>query len=167
MTPSHAPASPYVKLCECGCGEPAPISVRTNRRQGQVKGQPQRFIHNHHGRLLRHSAATKARMRKAHLGKALSAAHRDKLSESHLGKNLGATNGRWRGDVVSYHALHSWVARRKKKTGKCSTCNFTGETQWANISGVYLRDLDDYAEMCYACHKEFDDEGWHERLAVY
>ncbi len=36
------------KLCECGCGQPAPIATITNRRSGAVKGQAQRFIPGHH-----------------------------------------------------------------------------------------------------------------------
>jgi hypothetical protein len=37
-------------LCECGCGLPAPIATMTNRRQGCVKGQPQRFRVGHNRR---------------------------------------------------------------------------------------------------------------------
>lgn len=37
-----------IKLCECGCGQPAPLSDRNHKRKGRVKGQPMRFIHNHH-----------------------------------------------------------------------------------------------------------------------
>lgn len=40
----------HVKLCECGCGEPAPLAKVTNKRQGAIKGQPQRFVLGHHGR---------------------------------------------------------------------------------------------------------------------
>lgn len=35
-------------LCECGCGQPAPIATRTDRKWGAVKGQPRRFLHGHH-----------------------------------------------------------------------------------------------------------------------
>ena len=35
------------KLCECGCGQPAPIATTTNKRRGIVKGQPRRFVHGH------------------------------------------------------------------------------------------------------------------------
>lgn len=38
------------KLCECGCGNPAPIAKDTDKRKGTIKGQPSRFIHNHHMR---------------------------------------------------------------------------------------------------------------------
>jgi hypothetical protein len=34
-------------LCECGCGEPAPIASQTKRQYGHVKGQPTRFISGH------------------------------------------------------------------------------------------------------------------------
>jgi hypothetical protein len=36
------------KLCECGCGQPAPIATRDNRAYGWVKGQPKRFVKGHH-----------------------------------------------------------------------------------------------------------------------
>lgn len=35
------------KLCECGCGLPAPIARRTDRRAGLFKGHPARFIKGH------------------------------------------------------------------------------------------------------------------------
>ena len=37
------------KLCECGCGNIAPICKKTSRKKGHIKGQPMRFIlgHNH------------------------------------------------------------------------------------------------------------------------
>ena len=36
-----------MKLCECGCGNPAPIAKMTDPRFGHVKGEPKRFIHGH------------------------------------------------------------------------------------------------------------------------
>jgi hypothetical protein len=37
-------------LCECGCGESAPIARVTWKARGWVKGQPVRFVHGHNGR---------------------------------------------------------------------------------------------------------------------
>lgn len=37
-------------LCECGCGQPAPLSDRTNAKRGYVKGQPMGFIQGHYRR---------------------------------------------------------------------------------------------------------------------
>ncbi len=39
-----------VKLCECGCGLPAPIAPHTNPKQGRVKGEPMRFVNGHQNR---------------------------------------------------------------------------------------------------------------------
>lgn len=39
--------STAIKLCECGCGQPAPIAKSTNTKAGAIKGQPQRFIRWH------------------------------------------------------------------------------------------------------------------------
>lgn len=35
-------------LCQCGCGNPAPISSFTSKRRGVVKGQPAKFLVGHH-----------------------------------------------------------------------------------------------------------------------
>jgi hypothetical protein len=40
-----------VKLCECGCGNPAPISKENRQRNGYIKGQPVHFIRGHSGRV--------------------------------------------------------------------------------------------------------------------
>jgi hypothetical protein len=37
-------------LCECGCGQPAPISKRSHARLGYVRGEPKRFIRGHANR---------------------------------------------------------------------------------------------------------------------
>lgn len=34
-------------LCECGCGQPAPIAKRTNSKRGHAAGQPVRYIFGH------------------------------------------------------------------------------------------------------------------------
>ena len=40
-----------VKLCECGCGNPAPIAKWTNTKRGHIKGQQIRFLTHHHLRV--------------------------------------------------------------------------------------------------------------------
>lgn len=37
-------------LCECGCGEVAPIATETRPSRGNIKGKPQRFILGHFAR---------------------------------------------------------------------------------------------------------------------
>lgn len=41
-------------LCECGCGEPAGVYLRTNVVYGQIADEPRRFIPHHHQRAARH-----------------------------------------------------------------------------------------------------------------
>lgn len=39
-----------MKLCECGCGQPAPLANMTNVKRGYVSGQPRRFVAGHYKR---------------------------------------------------------------------------------------------------------------------
>jgi len=41
-----------MKLCECGCGKPAPIAKKTRTYRNQVAGQIMRFISGHNVRTL-------------------------------------------------------------------------------------------------------------------
>ena len=40
-----------ILACACGCGEAAPLAVKTNRRYGHIKGRPVRFVRGHGRRL--------------------------------------------------------------------------------------------------------------------
>ena len=35
------------KLCECGCGQPAPIATKTYKKFGHTKGEPMRYLLGH------------------------------------------------------------------------------------------------------------------------
>lgn len=64
----------------------------------------------------------------------------------------------WKGEKASYSAIHHWVRRKMGKACKCEICG-TAENRkyhWANKSGKYLRDLNDYFQLCVPCHKQFD-----------
>ena|SRR3990167_6976863 len=65
----------------------------------------------------------------------------------------------WKGDKVSYHGLHAWVARWKGKSSICEECGTTTAShyEWANISGKYKRDLSDWKRLCKKCHHRFDN----------
>ena len=39
------------KLCECGCGLPAPIAKYSLKEYGWIKGQPKRFLQGHNSRI--------------------------------------------------------------------------------------------------------------------
>lgn len=72
-------------------------------------------------------------------------------------ERVGAAHPAWKGDKVSYKQLHQWLERHRPKTGRCSRCGATpNRTEWANLSGEYRRDLEDYIELCVSCHRRED-----------
>lgn len=87
-----------------------------------------------------------------------------KLSLARKGKpstaGKGDKNSRWGGSEISYKALHMWV---KRNLGVASYCTFdlshkASRYHWANASGKYLRDLNDFIQLCPTCHKRHDKQ---------
>lgn len=83
---------------------------------------------------------------------------------------VGPKNGMWKGGAASYRALHYWINRHHPRIGVCDGCKaevgtarFTG-TEYANVSGEYLRDPGDYRELCRSCHTKFDQRGFCAKL---
>jgi hypothetical protein len=78
------------------------------------------------------------------------------LSEEHKRKGsiakLMDKNPMWKGDNVEYTALHNWIRRRKLKPTFCEICNKTPPYDLANISGKYIRDVNDFQWLCRRCH---------------
>lgn len=67
-------------------------------------------------------------------------------------------NPAWKGEKVGYGPLHRWIIKILGQPNKCEECNATDRIhyQWANISGKYLRELNDWKRLCLKCHKKFD-----------
>lgn len=88
--------------------------------------------------------------------------HRKRLSERMQEMNAtrvlltGAKHHLWIGDDIGYRGLHKWVQRHKGPAcnQKCD-CGKQA-AHWANVSGKYLRELDDYEAMCVSCHHRYD-----------
>jgi len=55
-----------------------------------------------------------------------------------------------------YNTVHKWLTRHFPKKGICEECLKESKTQYANITGKYLRDRSDYRELCYSCHTRID-----------
>ena len=72
----------------------------------------------------------------------------------------GENHFNWKGNKVSYRALHRWVHHWLGEPKKCEFCGRIKDTpksiHWANKSGRYLRDLTDWISLCVQCHKEYD-----------
>jgi hypothetical protein len=82
----------------------------------------------------------------------------------------GERNYLWKGNKVSYSGLHHWVKRMAGKAAVCSDCGSTENVHWANVSGEYMRNLDDFVELCLKCHRKKDnwsEKMWSARRATY
>jgi hypothetical protein len=67
----------------------------------------------------------------------------------------GEEHPSWKGDEVSYKQLHRWVRRQLGAPGACEQCG-DPETEWANRSHEYQRQLDDWIALCRTCHRRHD-----------
>jgi hypothetical protein len=133
-----------------------------------------RFIHGHHGRLLKHTDETRRKISLAHRGrpgKIPSPETRRKMSEAHKGRQQspewsrkireaqsGEKSRLWKGQDAAYVTIHRWMLRHYQKNGICSDCARVGKTHWANIDHQYRRVRSDWTELCPKCHKKFDRE---------
>ncbi len=69
---------------------------------------------------------------------------------------MGKKNHMWKGDKVKMGALHAWVRRNKPIVELCEQCNKRKSFDIANISGKYLRDINDFEWICRKCHMKGD-----------
>lgn len=74
---------------------------------------------------------------------------------------------RWKGEKAGYVSKHTWIYKHLGQPRFCEECGNKKlrhrQYHWANISGQYLRDLDDWRRLCAKCHKKFDKDGKHKK----
>lgn len=57
-----------------------------------------------------------------------------------------------------YQAIHRWVRKTLGKPSHCEHCDSPkGMFEWANKSGEYLQEPDDWIRLCRSCHRKYDD----------
>ena len=100
---------------------------------------------------------------KSHLGIQHSIKTKKKMSEAKMGENnplfekYGKDHPNWKGEDVSYGALHEWIRKHKPIPKKCEKCGkVTTKLDASNISGEYKRDLNDWEYLCRSCHWKKD-----------
>lgn len=73
---------------------------------------------------------------------------------------LGEKHHHWKGNDIGYRTLHQWVESRLGKPDTCEFCEKNGlkgkQIHWANKSGEYRRNLEDWLRLCVKCHKAYD-----------
>lgn len=118
-----------------------------------VKENKGRFQKGSPGFIGFHTQETKNKLSILNKGK-----HFSPKTEFTTERTLGEKNGMWAEDNVGYFALHQWINRVLGKAKKCSRNNNHHALiyHWANISGLYLRDLSDWEELCPSCNIKED-----------
>lgn len=96
-------------------------------------------------------------------GKKHSETTKQKIRDKKIGKTrpdiTGKRNGRWKGDEVGYHALHTWMREHYPKPKQCKRCNKkTEKLELSNISGAYKRDIEDFEWLCHSCHIKYEKD---------
>ena len=72
---------------------------------------------------------------------------------------MGENHHLWKGDKATYEAKHIWMVTNFGRPKKCEICKTTRSKtyNWANISGEYKRDRNDWLRLCRKCHHAYDD----------
>ena len=66
---------------------------------------------------------------------------------------------KWKGDKVGYYGVHDWITKHYGQPVGCQECGLNDPKRvyhWANLSGEYKRDINDFKRMCVSCHRKFD-----------
>ena len=125
----------------------------------------------------RHSEETKTKQSLAKtgnkhpmFGKHLSEEHKKKIRCSLLGhkhseetkekmcwynrKGFKFRKSNHKSDIeIGYRALHQWIKRRKPQPITCEKCGIINKPlELSNISGKYLRDVNDFEWACRSCN---------------
>jgi len=75
----------------------------------------------------------------------------------------GEKHHKYKGDKVSYSGIHHWVKKYFGQPMQCEWCNFESKNKyqihWANLTGKYKRNREDWVRLCAKCHYHFDRNG--------
>jgi len=79
--------------------------------------------------------------------------YKDKYTQNNKSYNTGKFG-------AEYRKLHLWVEKELGKPDECVHCRKNGlfghRVHWANVSGEYKKQKNDWIRLCAACHKKYD-----------
>ncbi len=165
-------STPTLKLCECGCGQPAPIATANSSRTGAIKGQQQRFVHGHQSRGVRRAYirtyreirldGQNLRMHRVRAEAALSHPLPPAAVIHHPDRDI------WNADArlvicenQAYHRLLHARERIVKAGGNPNTdaiCRRCQRVKPRTEFGVHSRACFGVAVMCRTCSSEYDKQ---------
>lgn len=78
------------------------------------------------------------------------------VKQTMLGR-YGPKSSAYKDGRATYEAIHMWLKFHYDKSNSCDHCNKkTKLLDWANISGEYKRDRNDFKVLCKSCHQYYD-----------
>ena len=103
-----------------------------------------------------HSKENRMKISQSNKGRKLSEKTIIKIIQSNKGKHNDEKNASWKGDNVGYRALHQWIRKHLREPKLCHFCEQLKKLDLCNISGEYLRDINDWFYACRRCHIIYD-----------
>lgn len=99
--------------------------------------------------------------------KGLKRIHLSPKSEFKKGQISEEKHPSWKGDNIGRGGVHAWIKKHYGWPNYCEMCNKKDEEKllydWANISGKYRRERNDWKRLCRKCHRVFDEKIHYEK----
>lgn len=83
--------------------------------------------------------------------------HTEKTKRKISLSRMAEKNWNWKGDNVTYYALHQWLRRNFKKPKRCQKCKKEKPLEIANVTGTYGKDRKNWKWLCKSCHSIADN----------
>lgn len=123
--------------CACGCGK----TTSKYRKEGNRyrKDRPNTVIYRHYSKDTR-----------------------KKLSEQKKGEKnpmfgiVADKHPKWKDNDIGYIKMHEWIRKYYPRPKLCQICGINSKLDAANISGKYLREINDWLYLCRKCHINYD-----------
>lgn len=137
-----------MNLCNCGCGQPAPIAKRDYPERGVRRGEPLRFVNGHSGR----APDVKAKLSAAKKGRPLAASARAKLN-SFWDEHRTPVYDRWLAKVEKTDDCWIWNGAAKE-TGYGVLNDGTGRTIRAHRFAYeyFVGPIPNGLDVRHSCH---------------
>lgn len=84
----------------------------------------------------------------ANKGKRFSKETRLKMSIAQRGEN----NANWKTGELKYSTVHKWIVRTCGRADHCVNGHKAKKYDWANKTGEYKRDINDWHQLCRSCN---------------
>ena len=97
------------------------------------------------------------------LGLIMSEEAKEKIRNSEYHKNRkgtgkGELNFNWKGDIVKYGSLHTWINNNFDKPDFCELCKSKNhKLEWSNKDHKYSRNRINWQWICRSCHRRWDN----------